>query len=355
MQTLAEAQRARHDLPARRGSSALAVSPLVRSALTSPGRPLDERTRSTMERRLGHDFSAIRVHDDAVAGASARSVGATAYTLGRHVVFQPGLYNPGSSAGRNLLAHELVHSVQQGGVEPNLVQEAPVAPLARGGHRVTVAPGVYGESSAQESEARAAAEGSSVGPSRVRTAHAGPAIMRVRVPVPSTPLCGRTLTHIDIEPPRARPLVPCLPPTVMVTRINLVGRDLSVPTPGRGPQVFNLHIGYYVDPSTGRFCAIADDSKRCLIGRCVMLGCFPTLQEVIDAILAFLKTLLKILGIIILAIIIALILRGFRGGPAPAPTPALAEGSPGRNETHAYGARPGSESSGGSQDEEVRG
>jgi hypothetical protein len=68
-----------------------------------------------MESRLDHDFSAVRVHADADAAASARAVAAKAYTLGQDVVFAAGRYEPGSSEGRRLLAHELAHVVQQAG------------------------------------------------------------------------------------------------------------------------------------------------------------------------------------------------------------------------------------------------
>ena len=118
---------------------------------------------------------------------------------------------------------------------------------------------------------------------------------------------------MDIEPPRARPLEPCLPPTVLVTRINIVGRDLTVPTPGKGPQVFNLHVGIYRDPATGRLCGIVDDSKTCIAPRCLSLGCFATLEEVIEAIVDWLIEILVFLGIIALAAIIAIII-GLLGG-----------------------------------------
>src|SRR5262249_37885068 len=53
---------------------------------------------------------------DERAGGSARAVGALAYTVGRHVVFAPGLYDPQSARGRRLLAHELTHVIQQNGL-----------------------------------------------------------------------------------------------------------------------------------------------------------------------------------------------------------------------------------------------
>ena len=62
---------------------------------------------------MGHDFSDVRVHTGDTADASARSVSAHAYTVGSNIVFQRGAYDPGSSAGQTLLAHELTHVVQQ--------------------------------------------------------------------------------------------------------------------------------------------------------------------------------------------------------------------------------------------------
>ena len=66
-----------------------------------------------MEPRLRHDFSSVRIHADESAAASARSVGALAYTVGSHVAFAGGRYRPGTPAGTMLIAHELAHVVQQ--------------------------------------------------------------------------------------------------------------------------------------------------------------------------------------------------------------------------------------------------
>ncbi|MFE7131089.1 DUF4157 domain-containing protein [Streptomyces sp. NPDC057638] len=79
----------------------------VPDVLRSPGRPLDHRTRTEMETRLGADFSGVRVHADTAARTSAAEVGARAYTSGSHVVLGAG------GADRHTLAHELVHVVQQ--------------------------------------------------------------------------------------------------------------------------------------------------------------------------------------------------------------------------------------------------
>src|ERR1700716_475664 len=77
------------------------------------GSPLDKDTRGFMESRLGADFSDVRVHTDATASESARSVQAHAYTVGSDVVFQSGKYAPESDSGKRMLAHELTHVVQQ--------------------------------------------------------------------------------------------------------------------------------------------------------------------------------------------------------------------------------------------------
>jgi hypothetical protein len=75
--------------------------------------PLSPAIRARMEAHFGHDFSQVRVHSDAPAARSAQALGAKAYTYGRELVFAPGAYDPQSTAGKRLLAHELAHIVQQ--------------------------------------------------------------------------------------------------------------------------------------------------------------------------------------------------------------------------------------------------
>ncbi|WP_448808454.1 eCIS core domain-containing protein [Agromyces bauzanensis] len=85
----------------------------VLDVVSSGGSPLEPTVRTDMESRLGHDFGDVRVHTDAAAHDSAKSVGAHAYTVGSNVVFQRDAYDPSSQAGRTTLAHELTHVVQQ--------------------------------------------------------------------------------------------------------------------------------------------------------------------------------------------------------------------------------------------------
>jgi hypothetical protein len=112
------------ELGPRNGSS---VPPIVHEVMRAPGQPLDAGTREFMEPRFGHDFSRVRVHTNAKAGESARAVNAQAYTVGRNIVFGTEEYTPRTSKGRQLIAHELAHVVQQNGVvaEPTAVQISP--------------------------------------------------------------------------------------------------------------------------------------------------------------------------------------------------------------------------------------
>ncbi len=84
-------------------------------SLQGGGRPLDQSSRSYFEPRFGADFSAVRVHTGDSAAQAAQSVDARAFTLGNDVVFNQNQYSPDSLEGKNLLAHELTHVIQQGG------------------------------------------------------------------------------------------------------------------------------------------------------------------------------------------------------------------------------------------------
>jgi hypothetical protein len=89
------------------------IPPVVDRVLSGAGEPLNPQARAQMESHLGHDFGRVRVHTDARAAESARAVNANAYTVGQQVVFASGKYQPQTSEGRRLLAHELTHVAQQ--------------------------------------------------------------------------------------------------------------------------------------------------------------------------------------------------------------------------------------------------
>jgi hypothetical protein len=152
----------------RQSDSAAARGTLRREAvedtLRSPGRPLDEATREVMGARFGRDFSRVRVHTDGRAAASAQAVDARAYTMGDHIAFGAGQYEPARPEGQELLAHELTHVAQQQGVATG-----PTTRIAR--------PGGHAEREA-EPAARAVVAGRSPGPV---TALAQPALQRKEI------------------------------------------------------------------------------------------------------------------------------------------------------------------------------
>jgi F0F1-type ATP synthase assembly protein I len=87
------------------------------------GRSIDENVRSSMEDAFGADFSDVKVHSGAESTALNDSMSARAFTTGKDIFFRQGEYNPGSDAGKEILAHELTHVVQQ--TSPSSVNRAP--------------------------------------------------------------------------------------------------------------------------------------------------------------------------------------------------------------------------------------
>jgi hypothetical protein len=79
------------------------------------GQPLDHSVRAQMESAFGADFGGVRVHTDARADGLNGALSARAFATGHDISFRQGEYDPGSSNGRELLAHELTHVVQQNG------------------------------------------------------------------------------------------------------------------------------------------------------------------------------------------------------------------------------------------------
>ncbi len=100
--------------------------PVVHDILSSPGQPLDAKTRAFVEPRFGYDLSQVRIHTSGRAAQSARAIDAMAYTVGREIVFGTGKYAPETTEGKHLLAHELTHTIQQGvqNQTPTLVQRS---------------------------------------------------------------------------------------------------------------------------------------------------------------------------------------------------------------------------------------
>jgi hypothetical protein len=94
------------------------VSPDLESSIQRArggGQPLSENLRAPMEQAFGADFSGVKVHTSSEWDQLNRSIGAKAFTTGQDLFFGQGQYNPGSSSGKELVAHELTHVVQQSG------------------------------------------------------------------------------------------------------------------------------------------------------------------------------------------------------------------------------------------------
>jgi hypothetical protein len=92
------------------------------------GSPLDAGTRAFFEPRFDRSFGDVRVHAGGDADRAARGFHARAFTVGSHVVFARGEYEPDTTRGRNLIAHELAHVIQQQGAAPRVQRSITVDP-----------------------------------------------------------------------------------------------------------------------------------------------------------------------------------------------------------------------------------
>jgi hypothetical protein len=89
------------------------------NATRGSGNNMDKGTKTFMESRFGADFSNVKIHTGNDAVQMSRELNAQAFTVGNDIYFNEGKYNPGSSGGKHLLAHELTHTVQQGNGDLN--------------------------------------------------------------------------------------------------------------------------------------------------------------------------------------------------------------------------------------------
>jgi Domain of unknown function (DUF4157) len=80
---------------------------------SSGGSSFDSSTKEFMESRFGYDFSKVRIHFNEKAARSANSINSLAYTIGNDIVFAAGQYQPHTTEGKRLIAHELTHVVQR--------------------------------------------------------------------------------------------------------------------------------------------------------------------------------------------------------------------------------------------------
>ena len=122
------------------------VDPNIEDKITTSrgkGQPLLESTRDFMEPRFGADFSGVKVHTDGQADGLNRSLHARAFTTGQDIFFRQGEYNPGSQQGKELLAHELTHVVQQKqeNIQRKIQRQSIHNPLYQQCHETDLMPG----------------------------------------------------------------------------------------------------------------------------------------------------------------------------------------------------------------------
>lgn len=67
-----------------------------------------------MEPRFGADFGGVRTHTAETAAQQSAALNAQAFTIGQHIFFGRNEFQPDSVSGRELIAHELTHTIQQG-------------------------------------------------------------------------------------------------------------------------------------------------------------------------------------------------------------------------------------------------
>ncbi len=111
------------------------------------GAKLDANTQAFMSDRMGFDFSHVNIHADNESANMNRQLNAKAFTAGNDIYFNAGEYNPSAEAGKRLLAHELVHTIQQGGVQTH-IQRACLPPAECAGPQATL------ENFVQETESK---------------------------------------------------------------------------------------------------------------------------------------------------------------------------------------------------------
>lgn len=121
---------AAHSVAQRAPAGPGAAAPV--SVRTGGGAPLPPALRDFMEPRFGADFGKVRLHTDAAAAAQSAQLNANAFALGQNVYFGAGKYQPDTPAGKELIAHELTHTIQQGAAPQTGAVRRSAAPMVSG-------------------------------------------------------------------------------------------------------------------------------------------------------------------------------------------------------------------------------
>lgn len=130
-------------------STGIIAPMIVQDTIKSAGQPLDTHTRNFMESRFGYDFADVQIHNDSSAFQSCSEINALAYTNHNHIVFGKNQFQPDTNSGKQLLAHELTHVIQQramngrGKIQRMKIGEAPAAKFSaqNGDVQLEIVPG----------------------------------------------------------------------------------------------------------------------------------------------------------------------------------------------------------------------
>ncbi|MCC6996354.1 MAG: DUF4157 domain-containing protein [Deltaproteobacteria bacterium] len=158
------------------------------------GVELPEGLRTRLEASTGADLGGVRLHTGAESAAAAAGVSARAYTVGQDIHFGAGEYAPGTSAGDELIAHEVAHTVQQ--------RSGPTVPQAKAE--------VSSPGDACEADADAFASAALAGESYSIAVSAGPAVQRAPTQQDTGPRMLKkgkdTMQYVARMLPQAQPL-----------------------------------------------------------------------------------------------------------------------------------------------------
>ncbi|SHJ38608.1 eCIS core domain-containing protein [Aquimarina spongiae] len=155
------------------------------------GSPLPGGVQSQMESGFGADFSGVRIHTGSESVAMNQTLGAQAFTNGNDIHFNQNRFNPATTEGQTLLAHELTHTIQQGASGPatqnestttnnggsqassEATEEPSVIPVAEATELVEALP-LEGEVSAEQGTQEAGVAGEEVQPTTPRSSEEDP-------------------------------------------------------------------------------------------------------------------------------------------------------------------------------------
>lgn len=119
-ETIAEGGKISRKISGGSSSSGITVSNQMENQLNhlqGGGQAMPTGLRNMMESGFGQDFSHVRIHTDSEAATLSSSIHAKAFTYGNDIYFNQGQFSPNTSEGQRLMAHELTHVVQGGGVK----------------------------------------------------------------------------------------------------------------------------------------------------------------------------------------------------------------------------------------------